>query len=332
MNINKNRRSTPLWIVTIIVVAICIFCIIISTCFFIYNQLKFANEYSDASRKIRDHFTNQLSNISPDTEREQLIIEIEKLQITMIQNTIKHLEQIHLLQKNTTSNEVMSFVYIMLSTILISLCMIFIERGYNSVKESRESANESKENAAKAMSDANKTKEDLEKTNNLANDIITRLEEVEKNANEAMKNAASAIEDSNNSSILAKDVTTDLQNVQEAIRNEKAERDLLSVKIRILHAKEALRLELSADINECVKAVYNEVNNLSNNMAYSSNIKIQKEINELQIKLDEYREKIEILPEDDGKQSKLTSIDWCSKKLEEAIKHCKDLIKTINNP
>jgi len=181
---SSNKKTIPQWIVTIIVVSICMFCLIISTCFFIYNQLKFTNEYSEVARMIRTQFTGQLSSTYAEIETEQLINKIEGLQIKMIQDTIKHLEQLHLLQKNSTSNELMSFVYTILSTILISLCMIFIERSYNSVKESSNIANnvrtrleEIEEDVTKIKGDATKAREanEIEKANHGFLSVLVKI-------------------------------------------------------------------------------------------------------------------------------------------------------------
>jgi len=126
MKKDKNISSILMWIFIIIVAVVCLICLTVSTYFFVCNQLKFSKAYSDTTMMI----------IST-TEGSQEIA----------QSIIEHLQQLQMIQKNAASSDVMSFLYSLLSTILVGVCAGFVIKSNASAEQAKESANSAKENA-----------------------------------------------------------------------------------------------------------------------------------------------------------------------------------------
>jgi len=139
MNDKKNGRTNPVWIFIIIVAIVCLFSLISSTCSFVYNQLVFNKAYSNAAAEI----VNQLTNVS-DNPSSELSINTTESKQAMAQVVIEHLKQLQELQKNAASNDVMSFLYSILSTILVGVCAGFVIKSNDSARRAEASANESK--------------------------------------------------------------------------------------------------------------------------------------------------------------------------------------------
>ena len=145
-----SQIATILLFIFIIVVGlVCLKGLVESVNTFVENQQTFNKAYGEAAAAI--------ANLSPEENAKA-------------QASIDHLEQLQQIQKNAATSDVMSFIYSVLSTILVGLCAGFVAKCHKDAEEVKNavdkanvavdtvkfSAHTSNENAEKAKKSAEK--------------------------------------------------------------------------------------------------------------------------------------------------------------------------------
>ena len=292
MSDEKNRKSVLMWIFVIIVAVICLICIILSTSIFTYNQFTFNKAYSNAAEKIGNQLADLSTYASTNSSTELSMSKVDDMQ-TKVNDVIEHLQQLQMLQKNAASNDVMSFLYSILSTILVGVCAGFVVKSNASAKEAKESANESK------------------KVENEINNFTKRLEEAE----DANKKAYSQME------------------IQKAILEVTAVRlEILHSREEFHFSMDNHPIDYHSNVhlNECIKVVGNAVKKLSINNRHGPIKQLQIDLLQLQTEARRYREAVEKLPSGDERTSRLTAANWYDEQLKGAVAHCDELLGEVS--
>lgn len=97
---------------------------------------------------------------------------------------LRHLEQLQTLQKASLTNDLMSFIYGVLSTILVGLCAGFVNKSRANSREAQDAADQAakyEEKAKEAVASTNKAKDEIDA-------IREGVEETQNNINEIFKN------------------------------------------------------------------------------------------------------------------------------------------------
>lgn len=113
-----------------IISAICLIGMISCIISFMSNQQSFNKAYTDAINIITSS-VGQGTSISDEA----------------IFTIMTHMENLQIIQKNSATNDMMSFVYGILSTILVGLCAGFVAKSKKSADESKETAKQAEKNA-----------------------------------------------------------------------------------------------------------------------------------------------------------------------------------------
>ena len=171
--------SISFGIVSIVSVLVCLIGMIFCCVSFIYTSWKSSEEYSKILQEISTIASsdnsqgisgNASSSLSSSTSSETLS---DKSDVT--ESLIKHMENMVTIQKNGMTNDLMSFIYGMLSTLLVGLCAGFVVKSRanaddakNTVNEAKKNAEIAKEHAEIAAEKAKGTEEAISKANNAA--------------------------------------------------------------------------------------------------------------------------------------------------------------------
>ncbi|MCL2664695.1 MAG: hypothetical protein FWE82_03705 [Defluviitaleaceae bacterium] len=114
----------------IAVLTACMFSIAASLYSFIYNQFKFTELYSEAAEAI--------ACFAPKRTEEAKI-------------SIEYLERLQNVQRSAATNDIMAFLFSVLSATLVGLCAVFAGKGYKNVKKSKTAADNAKTAAVSAQ-------------------------------------------------------------------------------------------------------------------------------------------------------------------------------------
>jgi flagellar basal body-associated protein FliL len=288
----SDKKSILMWIFLIIVAVTCLICLIVSTSIFTYNQIVFNKAHSNAAEKIGNQLGDLSAYTSTDSSTEMSTSKIGDIQST-VDNVIEHLQQLQILQKNAASNDVMSFLYSILSTILVGVCAGFVAKSNASAKEAREYANESK------------------KVENEINNFTKVLGEAE----DANKKAYSQME--------IQKVILEVTAVRLEILHSREE-------FHFNMDNHSIDYHSNVHLNECIKTVYDAVKKLSGNNRHGPIKQLQTDLLQLWTEARRYRKAVEKLPADDERASRLKASDWYDEQLKGAVAHCDELLEEVS--
>lgn len=104
------------------------------------NQKAFYNAYTEASRTLIN-FVNKCS---------ESIGYPNNIELDNLNNALTYLESLQIIQKNNTTNDLMSFIYSILSTLLVGLCAGFVVKSKKHADESAKVSLDAQKNAEAA--------------------------------------------------------------------------------------------------------------------------------------------------------------------------------------
>ncbi len=172
-------------IVSTVSVIICLIGMVFCCVSYIYTSWKSSKEYSEVLQQISIITTADASqgisgDASPDLSSGNPPESLSD-KTDMIETLIQHMESMVTIQKNGMTNDVMSFIYGMLSTLLVGLCAGFVVKSRanaddakNTVDEAKSNAEIAKENAQTAAEKAKETEEAISQARH-ATEIATIL-------------------------------------------------------------------------------------------------------------------------------------------------------------
>lgn len=301
---DNNKQSEKLALIfkvllmsfLLIVGVTCLIGLIVSICSFVENQQSFNDAYSNAAIIIAD--------TSP-------------VKRAFIEESMEHLEKLQQMQKNAASNDVMSFLYSTLSTILVALCAGFVAKSYNNVEKAKESSEKAKEIA--------------EKSNSFAQ---TAEESAETSSNHAMTAKESASSASKTSEDLKNELKKSKEMYDKANKEIKIQRDTIQtmeIHIEIIHARSALLTRNKIIANQRFYSISQKIEALETNIEKKIISQLQQELLSLETDVDNFREYANELADQNNKSSLLIAVDRYDSNLKRAIKHCDDLLKKDNH-
>lgn len=239
---NDNSEKIRNWVITISMALFIIILAVIgligmwkSFCVFAENQQAFSKAYSNA--------TTAIANItSSNTELARIAID--------------HLEALQTIQKNAVTNDIMSFLYSTLTTILIGLCAGFVIKSRKHSEETSENAKKSLDYSLQAQSYAEDAKKIAEETEEKAKSALNALN-------------------------LAK----------ESYDEQKANINVLNVHIEILHTRAALISDNRIAANDRFYSICKMVSHLPKTISHTDINYIRLELLKLYTPIDEFLNK-----------------------------------------
>lgn len=278
----KNIFSVLFMIFILIVSIICLKGMIESTNSFIDNQTSFNETYSNTANKIAN-----LSNIDRET----------------IEISLEYLDKLQLIQKSSATNDVMSFIYSALSTILVGLCAGFVAKSYKNIEIANKSANEASAKADEAKKSAESSKENSDLSQINLNDAKKDLEDAKNVYSDALKE----------------------------IYTQKNAIEIITIHIEIVHARASLFAKDRIAANQRLYTIKRLVENLSINTDKNLVTQLLQELLSLKTAIAEYNSYIELLEELPIKTSSLQAIERYYNQLECAVAHCDKIISARKN-
>lgn len=256
---------------------ICLKGVIESTNSFIASQKSFNETYSDTANKIAN-----LSN----SDREA------------IENSLEYLERLQLIQKNSATNDVMSFIYSILSTVLVGLCAGFVAKSYKNVEIANTSVNEAsiKADAAKQSAEYSKTNSELSEKN--LSDAKIYFENAKKVYNEALHE----------------------------IYTQKNSIEIITIHIEIVHARTALFTKDKIAANQRFYNIKRLIEKVPIDTDKKLVDQLLQELLSLKNAIEEYNNYVESLDETPSKTSSLQAINRYYNDLNCAVTHCDKII------
>lgn len=286
-------RSTFKIILMVFILVVAITCLIglaASIWSFVENQQSFNDAYSNAAAAIVD--------ASPQKK-------------DFINMSIEHLEKLQQIQKNAASNDVMSFLYSTLSTILVALCAGFVAKSYNNVEKAKESAENAKVIAQESNKSAENAKQDAETSNQCAQDSKKSLEKAFEISEElkAELKAAKAL----------------YENAKKEIKKQRDTIQTLTIHMEIIHARSAMISHDKTNTNQRIFNILSRIESLEPNIEKGIILQLQQELLCLETDVECFKEYANSLPDSNSKISMLTAIDRYEKSLTDAVERCKTL-------
>lgn len=261
----------------LIVSIVCLSGMIGSTISFIENQKTFNKTYSDTASKIAG-----LSETDRDT----------------IQTSIEYLDKLQQIQKNSTTNDVMSFIYSSLSTILVGLCAGFVAKSYKNVEIANEAVNKASINAETAQQFAKTAKENAESSEKASNKVKNDLETAKKTYEKALLE----------------------------INKQRNTNSVITIHIEIVHARAALFAHDKITANQRISNIKRLVKKITDEIDDHTIKQLIQELLGLITSVDDYNEYANSLEESYSKTSLLQAIDRYREDLEKSIRHCDHLL------
>lgn len=282
---NKGLKLFINVLLIIIILSICVTCLIsmlmcINT--FIENQKAFNNSYTEATTALVSFMTDYGKNI--DSENDVVLDNIS--------NALTYLENLQLIQKNNTTNDIMSFIYSLLSTILVGLCAGFVVK-------SKKHADEAEKVALSAQKDAQEAKISKKITKSIQR-------ETEKNVKSA---EALKIEASNQIDIHRNNIV------------------ILSIHVEIMYAHHFLDALNQVEANKRIYEINKRVFSLNGNLDKSSIKQLRDELLILNSAVDKFNCVADNCTDNNKKISMQQSISRYTKQIKEAISTCDNIIR-----
>lgn len=278
-SIIKTFLSVVIMNFVLIVGIICLIGLKNSITSFVENQKAFNKAYSLA--------TIHIANSTVDNSE-------------IAQITIDHLEKLQQIQKNASTNDVMSFIYSTLSTILVALCAGCVAKSYNNVEKSKEAVIEAKKNA------------------DLSYDYSDKAKKSAKNINDTFKEMSKLLTKSNK---LYDETSLEAKKQSEMIH-------IFSIQIEIIQARAALISHDKISANQRFFNIKNMIERVQKAEQKEKIRQLQLELLSLQTVVDSFQEYAETEEDKEPqKQSLLTAVARYRSSLNYAVDYCETLLQ-----
>ncbi len=312
----------------------------------IYCFISFIHITRAFNSECREILIDAASVLTPSDDMDSASIvsyEESSDRLVMVDSLIAHMENIVAIQESGTTNSLMSFVYGILSSILVGLCAKFVATSRNSADEAKKTADFITQKAANVT---DKMREALKKTEEITEVAKMSAENAEKRAAEAEHK----IKQANDAAALAIEKATEAETAIEKVDNAariaivmKYQARVISIIIKIVSGGiELLRLD-KISATRLIKSIQDETFSLLNDEEFkplmlSDGVVIEElgivydELYELQQKIDTF---IEICKEKySGRE--LASMEKAAENyhnwVKNAIDYMDDFCKMIRNP
>lgn len=300
----KSEKILSILIAAVIVVfsLICFLGLTVSVIVFAKNQQTFNGAYSEAVADIAG-----LTDTEQDTA--QMILE--------------HLEKLQKIQKDGATNDVMSFIYSTLSTILVGLCAGFVAKSYKNVEKAKQSVDDAKKNAEDAKESALTANQKAKDAEKYADAAKTESENCVKNSenNVALFNKEKEQ--------LKEEMERTIDRYQDAIaqiKKQEAITSILNIHVEILHARASLLSGDKISANEKIYHIEKMVGELGLCSDRGIIVQLEQELLGLETAVEHFEEHAKTVSNEGERISKLQAVIRYKNSLENAVSHCDSLL------
>jgi len=273
------------------------FCIISTVCLigligcisgFLNNEKSFNSAYLQASNQLTINAEN--NKVSQDEIKEK----------------IEYIERLQSVHKSSTTNDVLSFIYGMLSTIMVGLCAGFVVKSKKGADESKESAIIVKD-MLKSTKTAQKTVESIQ------NNLLNTMSEMIMQQNTILENS--------------KEIDKKMNKTAEQLDSYSETFRVLEIHIYIMLAKNSLysmdQININAyfyDIAKLTKKLSKKCDKLLLNQLRDEMLKLKSAID------DSISTQIDTIPDIKKKTSSMQTINRVTNQIDESISVCDKIL------
>lgn len=282
---DKNG-STLFWRTIFLTVIVCVIGMIICGIMFAWTSFKFSDQLTDTLLQIQHVSLSDGSNIIPSNNADVASSDHSSLtasnETAMLDSYIKHMESMVAIQKSGMTNDLMSFIYGILTAILIGVCATLVVRSRDNadeakravekainnadaanktVDEAKKTADEAKESAQEAKRHAEEAKQTVEKAKNSAIEVKTYMDKANDSARQAKEQADIA--------------EREVQDAEKSIKEAQAASIILQYQLKlaiitgqIASAKSALLLLEQNKANQLILSFYKAIHSLPSDTGF----------------------------------------------------------------
>lgn len=277
---DKHKNGSSLfWRTIFLTVIACVIGMIICGIVFAWTSIKFSNQLTDALLQIQHVSLSDGSNITPSNNA--IVASSDHSSLTssnetaMLDSYIKHMESMVSIQKSGMTNDLMSFIYGILTAILIGVCATLVVR-------SRDNADEAKRAVEKAVNNADAANKTVDEAKKTADEAKKTAYEAKGSAQEAKKHtedAKQAVEKAKDSARQAKEqadiAEREAQDAEKSIKETQVASIILQYQLKLViitgqiaSAKSALLLLEQNKANQSVLSIYKAINSLPSDIGF----------------------------------------------------------------
>lgn len=218
---------------------------------------------------------------------------------------IRHLEQLQTVQKNSLTNDLMSFVYGVLSTILVGLCAGFVAKSQKNAQA-----------AQKAADSVEKKGEEIGAISNEAKKKLDEIKGIKEEIDKVFKNIGDEFNEIK-------------QNNIEQVRIQKTAGTFLALHVEIIHARTALMSFDQVESNKRIYGIWKEIKSIDSGFDRKAVTQLRTELLILKSAIDAFESKIDT---EFTEPQKNKSMHCSAKRYEEeitlAIKACDKMLNS----
>lgn len=158
---DKNQFFTAVFCwVGIVAVLVCLIGMGVCCYSFIKTSMSFSNE----CEKVLLEIASSAASIDSSDPSADVSSAVTSGKNDLVDSLITHMESMVAIQKSGMTNDLMSFIYGILSAVLVGLCAAFVVKSRSSADEAKKTADEAKENAGAAKKQAEIAEEKAKET------------------------------------------------------------------------------------------------------------------------------------------------------------------------
>ena len=318
---NSSKKNT--FASNAIIVLVLIFSI---TCLigFVVSIITFAN----SQKEFNESYTATLNQIANSSVSD----------VKTAQMAIEHMERLQKLQNDTSTNNVMSFLYTMLSSVLVGLCAGFVAKSYNLVEKSKDAAKKSEEKSESSAEHSNKAKEYLDAVSKVYEQIKKILVDSEEKLELSKKYADNAKEYTTKVSMFHSQLTDLLTKSNELYRTATNDKELLketiqvlTIHIEIIQAHAALSAHSKIIANQRFYNIKKMVLQIKSTVKKDIILQLQQELLMLKSAVEEFEFWVQDIDDKKKKESYLIAIQRYCENVDASVNYCSKILQTAHS-
>ena len=254
------------------------------------------------------------------------------------EDLIRHLEQLQTVQKNSLTNDLMSFVYGVLSTLLVGLCAGFVAKSQKNAQAAQDAADsvEKKGEEIGAISnEAKKKLDEIKKTKDeIADSVEKKGEEIGAISNEAKEKLDEIKKIKDEIDKVFKNIGDEFEDIKqkniEQARIQKISGTFLALHVEIIHARTALMSFDQVESNARIYGILRKIESIDLGFDRKAVTQLRTELLALKSVIDAFESKIDIeFTDPQKKKSMHCSAERYEKEIMQAIKACDEMVSPV---
>ena len=318
----------------------CGYAVVQSTLIFTSSQARSTQWHGEALETVADA-ASQLSKAEndasqlPETEDDATQLsetedeEAQNDNRQEIQTLIGYINDLQKLQKESSSNEVMTFLFTMLSSVLVGVCAAFAAKSFATVEKANISVGKAEMSVGKAEISLSKAELSAEKAENSAKATKTSASEAATSAETAKNSSAAALTSLANAKKSYENAEARHTDAEERyadaigkLGNLEASISIFHILISIMDARMYLDVNAPVNVNDKLKDIQNAVRHIDSSYGYDM-------ISTLMTELSAFIGCIAMLK--DSEKLNPESAAYYERILKEAIEKCEQLLTDLES-